>query len=52
MGTSTIFYKIINLIKKKIILHRASMKYYYDYLSKIGKYNINYINFNSDIKIK
>ena len=37
--------------KKKIILHRASMKYYYDYLSKIGKYNINYINFNSDIKL-
>ena len=37
--------------KKKIILHRASMKYYYDYLSKLGKYKIDYINFNSDIKL-
>ena len=31
--------------KKKLILHRASMKHYYDYLKK-NKYNIQYINFN------
>ena len=34
-----------NFNKKKLILHRASMKHYYDYLKK-NKYNIQYINFN------
>ena len=31
--------------KKKIILHRSSMKYYYDYLQSKG-YKVKYINFN------
>ena len=30
--------------KKKLILHRASMKYYMDYVSK--KYTTKYVNFN------
>lgn len=32
--------------KKKLILHRASMKYYYNYLRKLTKVPIKYINFN------
>lgn len=31
--------------KKKLILHRASMKYYYDYL-KSNNFNVDYIDFN------
>ena len=38
--------------KKKIILHRSSMKYYYDYLVKKGYNNINYIDFNKPFDIK
>ena len=34
--------------KKKIILHRASMKYYYDYLTKEGFSNITYIDYNKN----
>jgi deoxyribodipyrimidine photolyase-related protein len=33
--------------KKKLILHRASMKYYYDLLID-NDYNVSYINFNND----
>lgn len=34
--------------KKKLILHRASMKYYKDYLTKCG-YNVRYIEFNKQL---
>ena len=37
--------------KKKIILHRASMKYYYNYLKK-NKYEIEYIEFNKKLNLK
>lgn len=37
--------------KKKILLHRASMKYYYDYL-KENNYNVKYINFYDELKIR
>ena len=36
--------------KKKLLLHRASMKYYYDYLIK-NKFKSSYINFNEKFKI-
>ncbi len=39
-----------NYNKKKIILHRASMKYYLDYLSK-RKYSVEYYDFNQEFKI-
>jgi deoxyribodipyrimidine photolyase-related protein len=40
-----------NMNKKKLILHRASMKYYYDYLKNKTKYKVNYIEFNENINI-
>ena len=36
----------VKKFNKKIILHRASMKYYYDYLTKEGFTNITYIDYN------
>lgn len=39
-----------NFNKKKLLLHRASMKCYYDYLIK-KKYNVDYIEFNKDISL-
>lgn len=45
----TLFFKdkarITNFNKKKIMLHRSSMKYYFDYLKKY-KLNVTYIEFN------
>ena len=35
---------------KKLILHRASMKYYYDYLKK-NDYHVKYIDFDEKIKL-
>lgn len=37
--------------KKKILMHRASMKYYYDYL-KINNFRCAYIDFNKHFNIK
>ena len=37
--------------KKKLILHRASMKYYYDYLKK-KDFKVKYINFNEKMTKK
>lgn len=37
-----------NFNKKKLILHRASMKYYYDYLKK-SNYKVDYIDYNKKI---
>lgn len=34
-----------NYNKKKLLLHRASMKHYYDYL-KLNKFNVYYLEFN------
>lgn len=34
--------------KKKLMLHRASMKYYYDYLFKNG-YNVKYFDFDTNL---
>ena len=45
------FFTKYNFNKKKLILHRASMKYYYDYLKSKG-YNVKYINYNKDLKIE
>ncbi len=39
------YFKKYKYNKKKLILHRASMKYYYDYL-KENDYNVHYIEFN------
>jgi deoxyribodipyrimidine photolyase-related protein len=39
------YFKKYNYNKKKLVLHRASMKYYYDYL-KDNNYNVHYIEFN------
>ena len=40
------YFKDYNFNKKKIILHRASMKSYYDYLLK-NKFNVTYYEFTS-----
>ena len=45
------YFKKYNYNKKKLLLHRSSMKYYYDYLKNNG-YNISYINFNKSIPEK
>lgn len=37
-----------NYNKKKLVLHRASMKYYEDYLKSYG-YNVEYIGYNKNI---
>ena len=42
------YFKNINLIKKKLVLHRASMKYYYDYLT-LNKFNVKYIEFKTKL---
>ncbi len=39
------YFKKYKYNKKKLVLHRASMKYYYDYL-KDNNYNVRYIEFN------
>ena len=39
-----------NFNKKKLLLHRASMKEYYDYLHK--HYNVIYVNYNKKLKKK
>jgi deoxyribodipyrimidine photolyase-related protein len=36
--------------KKKLVLHRASMKYYYDYLKSNG-YNVEYLNYDDKLDI-
>ena len=38
--------RIKNFNKKKLLLHRASMKYYFDYL-KDNDYNVKYIEYKS-----
>ena len=40
-----------NFNKKKLVLHRASMKYYFDYLIKKG-YNVKYVNYDKGETIK
>lgn len=44
------FFTRFNFNKKKLMLHRASMKYYYDYL-KNKKYNVSYLEYDKDLKI-
>ena len=39
------YFKSYKYNKKKLLLHRASMKYYYDYL-KESNYKVKYIEFN------
>jgi deoxyribodipyrimidine photolyase-related protein len=43
-----LFFKLYNFNKKKLILHRASMKYYEDYLIKKGIL-VNYIESNNEL---
>ncbi len=42
------YFKKYNFNKKKLILHRASMKYYYDYL-KENNFKVKYLNFNKKL---
>lgn len=42
------FFQAYNYNKKKLVLHRASMKYYYDYL-KIKGYQVSYLEFNQHV---
>ena len=42
------FYTKYNFNKKKLILHRASMKYYFDYLKK-HKFKVKYLEFNKKL---
>jgi deoxyribodipyrimidine photolyase-related protein len=43
------YFKSYKYNKKKLILHRASMKYYYDML-KDKDYKVNYVEYNDNIK--
>jgi deoxyribodipyrimidine photolyase-related protein len=43
------YFKSYNFNKKKLMIHRASMKYYFDYLIK-NNYKVKYYNFNNKIK--
>ena len=45
------YFKKYNYNKKKIILHRASMKYYYEYLKK-NHFICKYINYDEQFNIK
>lgn len=42
------FFTNYNFNKKKLMLHRASMKYYYDYL-KEKKYNVSYLEYKDKL---
>ena len=44
------YFKKYNYNQKKLILHRASMKYYFDYLKK-NNFDVAYIEFNKNFKI-
>lgn len=43
------FFTKYNFNKKKLLLHRASMKYYFNYLKRFYK-NISYVDFNEPFK--
>lgn len=45
------YFKSFNYNKKKIILHRGSMIYYYDYLKK-NKFDVKYVEFNEKFSAK
>ena len=45
------YFKSYNYNKKKLILHHASMMYYYDYLKSLN-FNVKYINYNEKFTIK
>ena len=45
------YFKSHKFNKKKLVLHRASMKYYYDYLKK-NKFNVKYIEYDKKLSIK
>jgi deoxyribodipyrimidine photolyase-related protein len=45
------YFKTYNYNKKKLILHHASMKYYYDYL-KFHKFTVKYIHYDEKFNIK
>ena len=44
------YFEGYNYNKKKLVLHRASMKYYFDYLKK-AKFNVKYIEYNKKLPI-
>jgi deoxyribodipyrimidine photolyase-related protein len=44
------YFKKYNYNKKKLVLHRASMKYYYDYL-KDQEYDVKYIEYKNKLSI-
>nr|QFG74719.1 MAG: deoxyribodipyrimidine photo-lyase-related protein [Megaviridae environmental sample] len=45
------YFKKYNFNKKKLVLHRASMKYYYDYL-KDNNFKVKYFNFDERPKLE
>ena len=49
MGTSQYFTKY-NYNKKRLVMHRASMKYYQDYLKK-NKHKVTYYEYNKKPKL-
>jgi deoxyribodipyrimidine photolyase-related protein len=42
------FFTKYNFNKKKLVIHRASMKYYFDYLKK-NKFIVKYVEFNEKL---
>lgn len=45
------YFKAYNYNKKRILMHRASMKYYYDYLKSKG-FQCKYVDFNDNPRLK
>jgi len=45
------YFKTFNYNKKKLILHRSSMKYYFDYLKK-NNLQVSYIQYNDTFNLK
>ena len=45
------YFKKYNFNKKKLMLHRASMRYYYDYL-KDNDFKVRYFDFDEKPKLK
>ncbi len=47
-----VYFTQYNYHKLKFIMHRATMKYYMDYLKKTYKCKVTYVEYNKELKIK
>ena len=51
-GSTLIFFTKYKFNKKKLLLHRASMKYYHDYLLKNKIKNIQYVEYHESLDLE